>query len=110
MRLHVFPALALTAAVLAGVPAAATDTSSLSAFVQSCRDDAKGCHSLTVNAIMSARNAKYGCIPKAVDSEEAGDKLLAWLKETANNNPKYEKDAFSDLLWTGVDEIWPCKK
>ncbi len=110
MRLHVFPALALTAAVLTGVPAAATDTSSLSAFVLSCKDDAKGCHSIALNAIISARNAKYGCIPKDVDNEVAADKLLGWLKDTASTNPKYAKDALDDLMWTGVDESWPCKK
>ena len=109
MRLHIFPVLALTAAVLAVVPATATDTSSLIAFVQSCKDDSKGCHSIALNAIMSARNAKYGCIPKDLDNETAADKLLYWLKGTASGNPKYEKDALSDLFWTGVDEIWPCK-
>ena len=110
MRLHFIPALALSAAVLAIVPAAATDTSSLSAFVQSCKDDAKGCHSITVNAILSARNAKYGCIPKDLDNDAAADKLLYWMKDTANGNAKYEKAEFTDLLWTGVDEVWPCKK
>jgi glycosyltransferase involved in cell wall biosynthesis len=110
MRLHFIPVLMLTAAFMAGVPAVATDTSSLNAFVVSCKEDAKGCHTLTLNAILSARAAKYGCIPKDLDNDAAADKLLTWLKETANPNPKYQKDALSDLFWTGVDEIWPCKK
>ncbi len=109
MRLHFFPALALTAAAMAGVPAAATDTSSLSAFVQSCAGDTKGCQAITLNAVITARGAKYGCIPQSVADDAAAEKLLFWLKGTANGNPKYEKDALADLMWTGIDEVWPCK-
>lgn len=102
------PAVAALAAVIAA--AGATDTSSLSAFVASCTADAKGCHAMTLNAIISARGANYGCIPKDIDNDWAADKLLYWLKNTANANPKYAKDALPDLMWTGIDEVWPCKK
>jgi len=110
MRLQFFTALALTAAVMAGGAAAETDTSSLKAFVQSCKDDAKACQAITLSAIISARNAKYGCIPKDLANEAASEKLFEWLKGPASSNPKYEAEPLSDLFWTGVDEIWPCKK
>jgi hypothetical protein len=102
------PALAALAAIVAA--AGATDTSSLSAFAASCSTDAKGCHAMTLNAIISARGAKYGCIPKDIPNDAAADKLLDWLKDTANANPKYAKEALTDLMWTGIDESWPCKK
>jgi hypothetical protein len=102
------PALAALAAITA--MAGATDTSSLSAFVTSCSTDAKGCHSMTLNAIITARGANYGCIPKDLNNDWAADKLLSWLKNTANADPKYAKDALPDLMWTGIDEVWPCKK
>lgn len=110
MRTCILSALVVTAAIVAGVPAGAADTSSLAAFVQSCKDDAKSCRSMTMNAIISARNAKYGCIPHDLSEDKAGDKLYDWLKDTANANPKYQKEALADLMWTGVDELWPCKK
>jgi|WetSurMetagenome_2_1015567.scaffolds.fasta_scaffold344430_1 hypothetical protein len=112
MTTRILSALALSAAVLACAtgPAAATDTSSLPAFVQSCAGDAKGCHSITLNAVITARSNHYGCIPKAVSDDAAADQLLDWLKNTANSNPKYEKEALPDLMWTGIDEIWPCHK
>ena len=110
MTTRILTAVAIGAAVLALAPASATDTSSLSAFVRSCNDDAKGCRLMTRDAILTARNAKYGCIPESLSTGEAGDKLLQWLKETANADPKYAKEALTDLLWTGVDEIWPCPK
>ena len=110
MRLHLFPALTVAATFLSAAPASAIDTSSLSAFTASCRQDNTPCRTMTLNAILSARSAKYGCIPQDVSSEGAAEKLLNWLKGTASANPKYEKEALSDLFWTGVDEIWPCKK
>lgn len=110
MRMCFLSALAVTVFAAVSVPAMANDTSSLAAFVQSCKDDPKGCHSMTLSAIISARNAKYGCIPQDVTDEAAAEKLLDWLKNTANANPKYQKEALADLMWTGVDEIWPCKK
>ena len=108
MHLRLLSALAVAAALCAG-PAAATDTSSLGAFVKSCASDAKGCHLMTLNAIQSAKNAKYGCIPADASDERAADKLLDWLR-AANGNPKYASEPLADLMWTGVDEIWPCKK
>ena len=110
MRLQFFPALAVAAVLFSAVPATATDNSSLSAFVHSCAQDTNGCRTFTLNAILSARSAKYGCIPAELSNDEAAEKLLNWLKGTASANPKYEKEALSDLVWTGVDEIWPCKK
>jgi hypothetical protein len=112
MTTHILSALALSAAVLAFAsgPAQATDTSSLPAFVQSCAGDAKGCHSITLNAIITARSNRYGCIPKALSDDAAADQLLDWLKNTANASPKYQKEALADLVWTGIDEIWPCHR
>lgn len=113
MRKCVLPALAVLSAVMMASPAQAVDTSSLGAFVASCsanKDDAKLCLAMTSNAILSAKNAKYGCVPADLGDDKAADKLLDWLKTTANANPKYQKEALSDLFWTGIDEIWPCKK
>lgn len=106
--MRIIPVLMLAA--MTAVPALATDTSSLSGFVKSCASDNKACHSMTLNAIHSARNANYGCIPAQMDPDSAADKLLDWLKYKANENPKYKDDALADLMWTGIDEIWPCKK
>jgi hypothetical protein len=92
------------------VPAAATDTSSLDAFVKSCVGDSKGCHLMTLSAIHSARNAKYGCIPADVSDDRAADKLLDWLRDVANKDAKYAAEPLADLMWTGIDEVWPCKK
>jgi len=100
----------LALAALTAVPALATDTSSISAFVQSCASDPKGCQAMTRNAIYSARNANYGCIPEKLSVDDAADKLLDWLKFTAAKDPKYANEALADLMWTGVDELWPCKK
>lgn len=107
MRGSFISVLALAAMM---VPASATDTSSLSAFVRSCSSDAKGCSVMTLSAIHSARSAKYGCIPADISDDDAGDKLLYWLKSTANADPKYANEALPDLMWTGIDELWPCKK
>ena len=110
MRMHTFPVLTILAVLAAAVPATAADTSSLSAFVQSCRQDTNGCRTFTLNAITAARSAKYGCIPSDIANDWAADKLLNWLRGTASVNPKYEKEPLADLVWTGVDEIWPCQK
>jgi hypothetical protein len=107
MTKYILAALAIAAMM---APAGATDMSSLSAFVASCSSDAKGCQSVTTSAIHSARNAKYGCIPADLSVDSAGEKLLDWLRDTAAKNPKYAKEALPDLMWTGIDEIWPCKK
>lgn len=107
MTKYILAALAMAATM---VPAAATDTSSLSAFLASCSTDSKGCHSVVTSAIHSARNAKYGCIPADLSVEDAGNKLLDWLRDTAAKDPKNAKEALPDLMWTGIDEIWPCKK
>jgi hypothetical protein len=100
--------LAVTAAVM--LPAAATDMSSLSAFAASCTTDNKGCRATAMSAIISARNAKYGCIPAETSNDTAADKLLDWLRYTAPREPKYVNEPLADLMWTGIDEIWPCKK
>lgn len=104
----ILAALAVTAAVM--LPAAATDMSSLSAFAASCTTDSKGCHSVALNAIISARNAKYGCIPAETSNDTASEKLLDWLRYTAPRDPKHVNEPLADLMWTGIDEIWPCRK
>jgi hypothetical protein len=103
--------LAVLAVVSAtALPASAVDTSSLSAFAASCSSDAKGCRSVTLSTIMSARSANYGCIPKDTANDTASDKLLDWLRGTAARDPKYANESLADLMWTGIDEVWPCKK
>lgn len=106
-RLLLIPAL-LAAAIMGG-PASATETSSLSAFVASCPTDLKGCKGLTHDLITSAKNAKYGCVPAALSADDAGEQLLDWLKGPARANPKYEKMSLEDVMWEGVDTLWPCK-
>lgn len=110
MRLRMMAALAATAVSVVLFPAQAVDMSSLPAFVQSCKDDVKACRVVAINAVQSARNARYGCIPAELSNDDAGDKLWGWLKDTANADPKLQKEPLSDLMWTGIDEIWPCKK
>jgi len=109
MTTRILSALALVLACAAS-PAQATDTSSLSAFVQSCKGDAKGCHSMVFDVIAAARNNHYGCIPPALSTDAAADQLLDWLKDAADKNPKFEKERLVDVMWTGVDEAWPCHK
>lgn len=92
------------------MPAMATDTSSLAAFVQSCSADMKGCRLVALNAVNSARSANYGCIPKDISSDSASERLLDWIRGTAAKDPKYANEALPDLMWTGIDELWPCKK
>lgn len=99
---------AVTVAMVASAPA--TDTSSLHAFVASCTTDARGCKSVAEGAVISARNANYGCIPKESSNEFAAEHVLDWLKNTANRDPKYADQPLSDLMWTAIDEVWPCKK
>ncbi len=108
MIMRLVPALAALATIIAA--AGATNTTSLSAFVASCSSDTNGCRSITLSAVTSARGANYGCIPKDLSDETAASRLLDWLKYTANANPKYANDALPDLMWTGIDEVWPCKK
>jgi hypothetical protein len=109
MHTRFLTAVALSAAIMAGGPAAATDTSSLSAFLASCSSDSKGCQTFTQDLVTSARNAHYGCIPKALGTEDAGGELLAWLKGPASANAKYQKMSLEDVMWDGVDSLWPCK-
>ena len=109
MTTRILTALAIGAAVFALAPASAADTSSLNNFVRSCNTDSKGCHFVLRDAVNAARNANYGCIPPSLSVEEAGNKLLEWL-QAANAAGKYPKDPFTDLLWTGIDEVWPCPK
>ncbi len=99
--------LAATAAVTA--PAFATDTSSLSAFLATCSSDTKGCKAFAHDLMASAKSAHYGCVPKALSAEDAGDQLLAWMKGPAQGNAKYEKMSLEDAMWEGVDTLWPCK-
>lgn len=102
-------AAAIAAAAVAG-SAAAIDTGSLSAFVASCSTDEKGCKSATHDVIASAKSAGYGCIPKAVSSVEGGERLLDWLKGPARSVAKYERMGLEDVMWAGVDELWPCRR
>jgi hypothetical protein len=51
----------------------------------------------------------YGCVPRALSADDAGEQLLDWLKGPARSNPKYEKMSLDDVLWEGVDALWPCK-
>lgn len=95
--------------VAVALPASATDTSSLSAFLATCSSDTKGCKAFTHDAVMSARNANYGCVPRALSTEDAGGQLLDWLKGPASSNPKLEKMSLDDVMWEGVDALWPCK-
>jgi hypothetical protein len=112
MSRHYFSTLAFAAALLAGAtgPAAAVDTSSLSAFLASCPSDAKGCQSMTYNFVATAKDNNYGCIPRNLSADKAADQELDWLKNTARGNPKYEKMDFTDVMWAGIDELWPCHK
>jgi hypothetical protein len=97
-------------AAMTVLPAAATDTSSIGAFAESCSSDMNGCRSIVLGAVISARNAHYGCIPRDVSDKEATEKLLEWLRDTAAKNPKYADEPLADLMWTGVDHLWPCRK
>jgi len=109
MRAFILPALALAAAIAAG-PASATDTSSLSAFLSSCSPDMKGCKSIVFDLITAAKTNHYGCIPHDLSADRAADMELDWLKNTAGGNPKYEKMNLQDVMWDGVDELWPCHR
>lgn len=100
---------ALVFSVVVAMPVSATDTSSLSAFLSTCSSDAKGCKAFTHDAVMSAKNANYGCVPRALSTEDAGGQLLDWLKGPASGNPKFEKMSLDDVMWEGVDALWPCK-
>lgn len=109
MFVRLLSVLAVAAAVMMPAPAA-TDTSSLKAYLKSCQTDSKGCHSVTLSAVISARSASYGCIPKDVSDETASNKVLDWLKDKAADDPKYQSETLPDLMWTAIDEVWPCKK
>ena len=109
MDRRLLPALLFSAAALIGMPASATDTSSLSAFLSTCSSDTKGCKAFTHDAVASAKSAHYGCVPHALSADDAGDQLLAWLKGPASANPKFEKMSLEDVMWEGVDALWPCK-
>lgn len=109
MRIGFFAAIAVSAMAMTAGPAAATDTSSLSAFLSSCPSDSKGCKAFAHDAVVSAKSANYGCIPKSLGPEEAGAQLLEWLKGPASANPRYEKMSLEDVMWDGVDHLWPCK-
>lgn len=100
---------ALVFAVAAMMPAQATDTSSLSAFLSTCSSDTKGCKAFTHDLIASAKNANYGCVPRSMSADDAGAQLLEWLKGPASSNPKYAKMSLEDVMWEGVDALWPCK-
>jgi len=109
MRTRLFPALALSAVLAAGI-ASATDTSSLGSFLATCSADVKGCKGFAHDLIISARNANYGCIPKELSTDAAAERELAWLRHEANGNPKYQGMSLEDVMWAGVDELWPCSK
>ena len=109
MRMRLLSVLAVAAALMAGSAPAAVDTGSLTAFVKSCASNSKGCHDIVVSAVITARNANYGCIPKDMSDSDADHKVFDWLR-AADGNPKYKDQPLSDLLWTGIDEVWPCPK
>lgn len=101
--------IVLVGAFAAVAAPAATDKSSLSAFVHSCAMDTRGCHNYTHDIVAAAKNQNYGCIPKETSADDAGNQLLTWMKETANGDPKYAPMALEDVSWAGVDTLWPCK-
>ena len=102
-------AIALGAALMAGVPARAADTSSLSAFLSSCSQEAKGCRGYAFDLITSARANHYGCIPRDVSTDEAAAREVEWL-ENARSNSKYQNMPVTDVMWDGVDALWPCHR
>ncbi len=97
--------------VLAVMSAArVADASPLSVFLASCSSNPGNCHGFAHDLIASAKNADYGCIPKSLSADDAGDQLLAWMRDTARNDPRYETVSLEDAMWAGVDELWPCRK
>ncbi|HUO98563.1 MAG TPA: hypothetical protein VMU01_07830 [Rhizomicrobium sp.] len=109
MSKRLLSALALAAAILGG-PAAAADTSSLSGFLDSCSSDQQGCKTFALDVVTNARDNHYGCMPRALGLDAAADQELAWLKDKAAANPKYRKVALTDVMWDGIDELWPCHR
>lgn len=111
MSSRVLAALALSAvlaAAVAGVASAAVDKTSLGAFVRSCAMDTKGCHNYTHDIVSAAISSNYGCIPKEMSADEAGDKLLTWIKSASDTDPKYSSMPLEDVAWAGVDALWTC--
>jgi len=111
MRARLLSAVVFAAALAGGTaPAVATDTSSLSAFLAGCSTDTKSCHSFAEQGASSAKSANYGCIPASLSAEEAGNQLLDWMKGPASADPKYKTMSLEDVMWDGVDALWPCHK
>jgi hypothetical protein len=109
MRWGLLSAVVLTMAAATTVPAtAAADTRSLAGFVSSCATDSRACHDVVSSAVISARSANYGCIPQALSSQDASNQLLDWMKGTANSDPQYRDQSLPDVMWSGIDVIWPC--
>ena len=98
------------AMVMAGTPALALDTSSLSAFVQNCAKESRPCHAFINDGVRGAKNSNYGCIPPELSVEDAGNQLLDWMKGPARDNDKYRTMSAEDVMWEGVDALWPCPK
>jgi len=94
----------------AAVPASATDTSSLSAYLASFSGESRDCKSIPHDVVLAAKNAGYGCIPKTLSADDAASDLYGWLKGPASANPKYEKMGLEDVMWDGVDALWPCHR
>lgn len=109
MQRRFLAVLAVAAGVLAPSAEAGVDVSSLAAFVRSCSTDSAACHAAVLSAVISARSANYGCIPKEVGNKSAESDVLDWLK-AADGNPKYADQPVDDLMWTAIDERWPCPK
>ena len=109
-RFLVFAGMAAATAIGTAAPAAAVDTSSLPAYLESCNFDSSGCKADMIDVITAARRNHYGCIPQDLATREAADQEWTWLKTSARGNPKYVKMAVNDVLWAGVTELWPCHK
>jgi hypothetical protein len=112
MRARILSSLALSAAIFAGSAGAAdvANADPLSNFLDSCRGDSQSCRTVTLNIVTAAKNNHYDCIPSGLSPERAADRELAWLEDAAQNNPKFKKMDLQDVLWSGVDHLWPCNK
>ena len=105
MNKTLFAALAFSA--LLAVPASAA-SGSLGDFLQRCSLDSTTCKSFAVDIVTAAKQNHYDCIPQSLATDEAADRELDWLKDTASADPKYRSMDLTDVMWSGVDHLWPC--
>ncbi|HUO98565.1 MAG TPA: hypothetical protein VMU01_07840 [Rhizomicrobium sp.] len=96
------------AVFLLAAPAFATDTSSLSAFLNSCQYDTKVCRDFARTIVLTARSQNYGCIPPSLSADDAAQALFLWMRGPASADPRFLKTSLEDTLWSGIDELWPC--